>query len=219
MNNATQTQRPVAGDYGANYFETLYGAIPAQTIVDKLRDRLLRSIVYRYMQGGRLLEIGCGFGYLLGGFDTRFQCYGTDISAHAIGAAQRSLPDARLAVADIQDGVPFRETFDSVIAVNVMEHLAEPAQAMTAIAAHLRPGGLFVAHLPTISSPLAKWIYARTYASDSTHVYRPSGAEFNQLIEDAGFTTLQARYFPFWPAGVWKKLRPHPAYLGVFKRK
>jgi len=219
MHDSTHPQRPVADDYGAQYFETLYGALPAQTVVDRLRDRMLRDTIRRYVQSGRLLEIGCGFGYFLRGLDQGFQRFGTDISAHAVAAAQRALPDVRLAVADIQDGIPFRGPFDVIVAVNVMEHLAEPKTAIRAIADFMRPGGLFVAHLPTISSPLADWIYARTYASDVTHVFRPSGAEFNRVVEAAGFTTLQDRYFPFWPVALWRRLRPHPAYLGVFRRR
>jgi SAM-dependent methyltransferase len=133
--------------------------------------------------------------------------------------AQRRLPQAHVLAADIQQGIPFRRQFDVLIAVNVMEHLAEPAAAVHAIRESLRPGGLVVAHLPTISSALAGWIYARTYESDPTHVYRPSGAAFNQLFERAGFQTLHALYCPFWPAALWRRLKPHPAYLAVFERR
>ncbi len=210
---------PSPRSYESDYFMTLYGAVPSQTLADKLRDMLIRWMVSRYIDGGALLEIGCGYGYLLERFDRRFKRHGTDISAHAIGVAARRLPDARLAVADIQDGVPFHEPFAAIIAVNVMEHLPAPERGMAAIATHLKYGGIFVAHLPTISSRLAAWFYARSYARDATHVYRPSGQLFNRLAAEHGLRVRQALYFPFWPSSLWRKLRPHPSYLAVFVRE
>lgn len=227
MTSATQTsKRPTPADYGDDYFTTLYGTVPAQTLIDRGRDRLIRRLVQRHVFGGDLLEIGCGFGYLLESFARatagRWRLHGTDISAHAAAMARRRLAlsgsSAAVLAADIQQGIPFRRQFDVLIAVNVIEHLHDPAAAVRAIHAALRPGGVVVAHLPTISSALAGWIYARTYESDPTHVYRPSGAQFNQLFEAQGFRTLHALYCPFWPAGLWRRLRPHPAYLAVFEK-
>ncbi len=217
--NPASTAMPTPRSYEADYFTTLYGAAPTQTIADKLRDRLIRRVVSRYIDGGALLEIGCGYGYLLERFDRGFDRHGTDISAHAIAVATSRVPDARLVVADIQDGVPFRGPFSAIVAVNVMEHLPAPERGMAAIAAHLKHGGIFVAHLPTISSRLAAWFYARSYARDETHVYRPSGEGFNRLAAEHGLRALQSLYFPFWPSGLWRKLRPHPSYLAVFVRE
>ncbi len=213
-----QMSLPTARSYGEDYFTTLYGATPAQTTADVLRDRLIRRLVYAYSSGGRLLEVGCGFGYLLDLFGERFVCHGTDISRHAIAVAGRRLPRAHVVVADVQDGIPFQGSFDMIVAVNVMEHLPAPRRASDAIAAHLRPGGIFVAHLPTISSPLAGWFYERGYARDPTHVYRPSGEAFCDLVAGAGFRVLRAMYFPFWPGSLWDRLRPHPSFLAVFSR-
>jgi SAM-dependent methyltransferase len=210
-------QQPTARAYDAEYFTTLYGAMPAQTVADKGRDLLIRRLVERHSIRGRLLEIGCGFGYLLRRFHDDFDVYGTDISAHAAGFARRHVRGGRVVAADIQDGIPFVGRFDVILAVNVMEHLPAPAAAMAAIAEHLKPGGLFVAHLPTISSRLAGWFYARSYARDQTHVFRPSGQEFNALAIEAGLEVVQSLYFPFWPAGLWSRLRPHPSYLAVFR--
>jgi SAM-dependent methyltransferase len=217
--DAIDAQQPDARAYDARYFTTLYGAVPAQTLADKGRDMLIRRMVDRFGGHGRLLEIGCGFGYLLRRFHDDFDVCGTDISAHAAGFARRHVRGGRVVAADIQDGIPFAGRFDVILAVNVMEHLPAPATAMSAIAEHLTPGGIFVAHLPTISSPLAGWFYARSYARDVTHVFRPSGQEFNALAEATGLEAVRSLYFPFWPAALWSRLRPHPSYLAVFRRR
>lgn len=214
--NPQRSPRPT--DYDEAYFATLYGDKPRQTPVDKIRDRVVRRLVACYSDGGRLLEIGCGFGYLLGSFTDRWSLHGTDISAHAAAIAQRRLPQAHIVAADIQQGIPFSRLFDVLIAVNVIEHLPDPMIAAQAIAGAMRTGGIFVAHLPTINNSLSRWIYSRTYERDPTHVYRPSGAAFNQLFKDVGFEVLHTLYCPFWPAGLWQWLKPHPAYLAVFKR-
>lgn len=216
---AELSNQPTFADYDDAYFATLYGDIPGQTVIDVGRDRLIRRLVRYYSNGGKLLEVGCGFGYLLGGFDGRWQLFGTDISAHAAAIAQRRLPHAHVLAADLQQGIPFRTCFDVLIAVNVMEHLPDPQSAAEGIAQAVRPGGIFVAHLPTINNALNHWIYARTYESDPTHVYRPSGAEFNALFETVGFRTLHALYCPFYPSRVWRAIKPHPAYLAVFERR
>jgi SAM-dependent methyltransferase len=209
---------PTADDYRSDYFTTLYGAAPAQTVADRFRDRLLRALVRRYHDPGRLLEVGCGFGYFLQGFDRTWALHGTDISAHAARVASARLPHAHVVAADVQDGIPFGGMFDVIVAVNVMEHLPEPRRGMQAISDHLRTGGIFVAHLPTISSPLAAWFYERSYARDITHVYRPSGAAFNALAQSTGMETLWSSHFPFYPPALWNRLRPHPSYLAVFRK-
>ncbi len=216
---AEHSKQPTFADYDDAYFTTLYGDVPKQTAIDVARDRLIRRFVTRYAASGKLLEVGCGFGYLLAGFDQRWQLYGTDISAHAAAVAQRRLAHAHVLAADLQQGIPFRTRFDVLIAVNVMEHLPEPRAAAQAIAEALRPGGIFVAHLPTINNALSRWIYAHTYERDPTHVYRPSGIEFNQLFEAAGFHTRHSLYCPFWPVRLWQRFKPHPAYLAVFERR
>lgn len=209
---------PTATDYGDAYFNKLYGAVPQQTVIDRGRDRLIHRLATRYVHAGRLLEIGCGFGYLLGRFDRQWQVCGTDISAHAAAAAQHRLPHAHVVASDVGDGVPFSGLFDAVLATNVIEHLPDPQRAAWHLADAIRPGGALLVHLPTINNSFNRWLYGYTYASDPTHVFRPSGAEVNQLFETVGFRTLQSLYCPFWPPALWREIKPHPAYLAVYQK-
>lgn len=213
---------PAAESYDATYFTTLYGKRPAQTWADRARDRrivhLIRAFGPQTEHGGSLLDVGCGYGYLLERFRDRFTLYGTDISPHAVEKAQARLRDAHIAVADIQEGLPFGGPFQVILAVNVVEHLSQPEAAARVIYNHLAPGGLFAVHLPTINNPPNAWVYARSYAHDATHVYRPSGDVLRNLLGAAGFQTLWESYSPHWPRAFCNWLKPHPAYLAVFRR-
>ncbi len=213
---------PTAESYNATYFKALYGKKPAQTWADRVRDRrvvhLVRTFGPQGARGGSLLDIGCGYGYLLERFRGRFALYGTDISPHAVEVARARLRDAQVAVADIQKGLPFHDPFQVIVAVNVLEHLAQPEAAARIVYDHLAPGGLFVVHLPTINNPLNGWTYAQSYARDATHVYRPSGDALRNLMVRAGFQNLWESYSPHWPRALCNWLKPHPAYLAVFRR-
>jgi SAM-dependent methyltransferase len=213
---------PTAESYDATYFTALYGEKPAQTWADRARDRRVAHLVRVFgpqtARGGSLLDIGCGYGYLLERLRGRFALYGTDISPHAVEKAQARLRDARIAVADIQKGLPFHGPFQIIVAVNVLEHLTQPEATARIVYDHLAPGGLFAVHLPTINNPLNAWVYARSYARDATHVYRPSGAALRNLLAATGFQTLWESYSPHWPRALCNWLKPHPAYLAVFRR-
>ncbi|MCC7352466.1 MAG: class I SAM-dependent methyltransferase [Anaerolineae bacterium] len=213
---------PTAESYDATYFASLYGKIPNQTWADRARDRrvahLVRTFGPQTARGGSLLDIGCGYGYLLEHFRGHFTLYGTDISSHATEKAQARLRDAHVAVADVQERLPFPGPFQVVLAVNVLEHLSQPEVAARVIHDRLAPGGLFVIHLPTINNLLSAWFYARSYARDVTHVYRPSGDAIRNLLHSAGFQPLWESYSPHWPRTLCNRLKPHPAYLAAFRR-
>jgi SAM-dependent methyltransferase len=201
------------------YFRTLYGRVPRQSRFDRARDERVVRLVARYgPPEGALLDIGCGYGYLLSRFGGRYERYGIDVSAHAAGQVLERLPGVPIVAADIQRPLPFARTFDVVLAVNVIEHLPDPGAGARAIHEALSPGGLCVIHLPTINNAVSGLVYRFAYAGDPSHVYRPSGQEVRALFEARGFTTLEDSYAPFTPRALWKALPWHPAYLAAFRR-
>jgi SAM-dependent methyltransferase len=207
--------------YDEDYFRTLYGDVPRQTRFDRARDDRVVSLVRRHApprrDGSALLDIGCGYGYLLRRFERRYRLAGIDVSAHAVGVARVALPGATVITADVQRHLPFREPFDVILAINVVEHLDDPVAGVRSIHDALVPSGLCVIHLPTINGPVSRALYRFAYAGDPTHVYRPSGAQVRRLFERAGFRTVE---FSFAPHVRWLGASRgwHPALLAAFRR-
>jgi SAM-dependent methyltransferase len=202
-----------------DYYRDICGQ--SQTRFDRARDDRVVGLVNMHAPPPRedraLLDIGCGYGHLLGRFTGLYRLAGIDLSTHASDVARRSVPGASVVTADIEQTLPFREEFDVVLAINVIEHLREPAAGLRSIANALAPGGLLVTHLPTINGIVSRLIYRFAYAQDPTHIYRPSGDEVRRLIEAAGFKTLE---WSFAPHRRWlgSRLGWHPAYLAAFRR-
>lgn len=208
---------PAQQAYDADYYAMSRSGRGRKGLVDTLRDRYIRRHILRFKQGGALLDIGCGLGLFLESMMPPFAGYGMDLSAYAVAETQRRLPAARLFVGSILDGLPFERTFDVITAINVVEHLEDPAAAARTVRAHLAPGGLFVAHLPTIGNRVQARLYQGSYDQDPTHIYRPAGREFRALAEAQGFRAVFETYSPFVPAALWRALPFHPAYLVYFE--
>jgi SAM-dependent methyltransferase len=164
-----------------------------------------------------LLDVGCGYGHLLERFRDLYELHGVELSEHAAARARALLPRAHVLRADLQRGLPFRERFDVVLAINVVEHLPDPRSGVAALRDALVPGGLAVIHLPTINGPVSRGIYRFAYAGDPTHVYRPSSREARDLFEAGGFSLLEGSHAPHSP-WMLAGLRWHPAYLAAFRR-
>jgi SAM-dependent methyltransferase len=164
-----------------------------------------------------ILDVGCGYGHLLARFQDRYELYGVELSAHAAAEARARLPRARVTRADLQDGLPFHERFDVVLAINVVEHLSDPRSGVAAFREATMPGGIAVIHLPTINGPISRAIYRFAYAADPTHVYRPTSDEVVRLFTSEGFSLLEGSHAPHsrW---LLSGLGWHPAYLAAFRR-
>lgn len=203
--------------YSHHYYEFSRPDEGIKNKVDSLRDALIRREVLRRVPGGRLLDVGCGIGLFLETMAGEFDLWGLDISEYAIGRCHERLPQATLAAGSLNDGIPWEVTYDVITAINIFEHLDEPLPAAHVVRRHLRPGGLLVAHLPTIGNALQARLYRGSYDQDPTHVYRPSAPAFTRLVESAGFRTVWSAYAPFVGARLMKHVPAHPAYMAVFE--
>jgi SAM-dependent methyltransferase len=207
------------------YFATVYpvrtrtGEL-TQSSFDRMRDAHLARLARRFAHGvnrPRLLDVGCGYGYVLERLTDRFEAYGMDISPHAVEIAEIRATDGAVAVGDIERGIPFDGPFDVVLAVNILEHLRDPGGGIDEIVDALAPGGTVIVHLPTINNAVTARAYRALYENDPTHVYRPSGREIRAAFERRGLSTIRESYWPHAPVGFWRHVRLHPAYLAVFR--
>ena len=170
-----------AAYFEREYFELHPGKVKyLQYLVGLLRSHGIR--------GGRVLDVGCGYGFLLAALESAgYEAHGIEVSAHAAEQARR-----RIRGPVIQQGAeesfPFPDGhFDAVTLLDVIEHLAGYPAALASCARCLRPGGkLFVITLNAHS--LARPLLGRRWAwhQDPTHVHMFSARMLRQGLEGAG---------------------------------
>ena len=104
---------------------------------------------------GRILEIGCGKGVLLGKFLQQrpgWQATAVEPSANAAQYFRRILPQVRIHEGAF-DTAPFRdEKFDFVAVSGVLEHVLEPVGFMAEVRSCVAPGGCAYVGLPNFEA-------------------------------------------------------------------
>ncbi len=151
---------------------------------------------------GRVLEIGCGLGHLLGWLADRYQVTGVDVNAWALEQARQNAPQGTFREMSAEDLGAFENgTFQIVIAKHVVEHLADPEKAITEMSRVLAPAGLLLLATPNLDSPMRKikkgnWIGYR----DPTHINLKPPAEWLGFLRAHGFKPRRVFSDGFWDA-------------------
>jgi len=107
---------------------------------------LLRTLRRRGMTGGRVLEVGCAYGFFLEEARQDFdRTEGTDFSRAAAAEAAERIDRVRLGGLE-QLGAD--ERFDLVACIHVIEHVYDPVAFVRQIRKHLAPGGWLILATP-----------------------------------------------------------------------
>jgi len=148
---------------------------------------------------GRLAVPGaCARAFTAAHASTRYRSRGRDPSADKLPKPGRRSGRDRFGSADSGksqsrsrrhcrlNAIPFAdETFDIVVADNVLEHLREPAKTFREVHRVLKPGGVFVAKTPN------KWHYMPIIARLTPHSFHEW---FNQLRGRSSVDTFRTLY-------------------------
>ncbi len=149
---------------------------------------------------GRVLELGCGAGATLGWLKQRRGTTSTTGIELFPGAAERAQQLADVVYCLDFERQPLPDphaTFDTVICLDVLEHMVDPWSTVDRLVTqHLAPGGTLVVTVPnvqhhTVVLPLllhGSWTYADAGILDRTHLRFFTRQSALSLIEHTALT-------------------------------
>jgi SAM-dependent methyltransferase len=157
--------------------------------------RLLHNLAKRDLLGGDLLEIGCGYGYLLDEARSLFRRrVGTEFSAEGAEIARGT--GAEVFVGGVEQ-LARDERFDCVIATQVIEHVYEPLVFVKRLTIHMKPNAHIVLATPDIGGVLRK-LMGRRWPSFKVpeHVVYFDFRTLELLMRRAGLESIRRLPYP-----------------------
>jgi len=164
--------------------------------------------------GDRVLEIGAGYGAV-----TRFLSQGvpdyvaTDTAPECLTALESRFGQSSNVrvrkfdvLADELDG-----EFDSIVMINVLEHLRDDSGTLAALSTHLASSGRLIIYVPAFNYLYGDWDHM------VGHFRRYSRSQLEHVMRGAGLTVVESRYanlvaIPAWFAfsrlGIRLKKKP-----------
>ncbi len=145
--------------------------------------------------GARVLEIGAGIGNLTGELLPRELYVASDINPQYLAYLKNlalGKPYLQVARIDLEDAGGFagwEGEFDTVVCLNVLEHVRDPLRALRNMRAALRPGGRLVLYVPQ-----GQWLYS-SLDEVLGHRCRYGKEELSQELRDSGFRLERLRDF------------------------
>ena len=138
--------------------------------------RAIAEGILEFFKPKRILDVGCAMGYLVKAFwEFGIEAYGIDISEYAI----KNGITRNLIVGDATS-IPFKdESFDLVIALDLIEHLRNPKKFVTEAYRILKPNGYLVVKTCSPNSKDAK--------ADPTHVIVLTEKEWETMFKEFNF--------------------------------
>jgi SAM-dependent methyltransferase len=178
-----------------DYYEELWQRLP-----DELEppDRELRTqfLLARVNRGDRVLDLGCGDGWMTAELARAGAApTGVEVAQAAVDRARGRHPELDLRLAPLDGPLPIKDSaYDAVWASEVIEHVADTARWLSEIRRVLRPGGrlllttpnhsrlrLLVAGIEPYSEPLG----------DHLHLY--STSSLRGVLRDFDFAEIEIR--------------------------
>jgi SAM-dependent methyltransferase len=188
-----------------------YGTL-VRALFGAVHRRRVRGWTRARSAAGRVLEIGCGHGWMLAAArDEGWQGVGLERTDESARHARELLGlDVRVGGLDtLGDDAQF----DLIIMNQVLEHLADPMQRLRACARLLKPGGWLLIGVPNLAS--WQFRFARqhwVHLDMPRHLGHFTAAALNGALQRAGLEQEQIRfanleYDPFgWPQAVLNQL-------------
>jgi len=152
------------------------------------RDVLLR--VPKFVEGGKLLDIGCSWGgYLAQMHHYGWDVYGTEINEKSVKYAREKLSLQNVRLGFFEDMSWEQDFFDAVNMNMVLEHLYNPLENLRLVNSVMKQDGQLIIVVPDISGLEARLYNDKAYTLQvPQHLSHFSPKTITNFLNKAGFT-------------------------------
>ncbi len=184
-----------------NYEDRYWSIIedPDGEIRDRLKERdvFLNNIKYltdflNGLNGGKILDVGCGLGWLLSALENSWEKYGIEISKFAMKFANKfgNIFNGSLLKYECVDNF-----FDVIVMHHVIEHMKNPILNLKKIKKILKSNGVLIIATPDFDSGCARR-FGINYRllNDKTHISLFSNDSMHRFLRDHNFNIFRVEY-------------------------
>jgi len=182
--------------------------------------RALDEVLPLLAKDARMLEVGCGNGFVLKALRGRGyrNVVGIEPSADAVARAEASIRD-NITVDFLKEGIYESGSFDLIFFFQTLDHIYDPVHFLAVCRDLLAPEGLILAFNHDVESFSARLLGEKSPIIDIEHPYLYSKETIRRLLRKCGFTPLKIyspgnvisvkhllRLIPFLPKAVKMRL-------------
>jgi 2-polyprenyl-3-methyl-5-hydroxy-6-metoxy-1,4-benzoquinol methylase len=141
--------------------------------------------------GRRVLELGAGIGVITASYAAGREVVASDLSDACVAALRRRFegePNVAVVQHDLRQVYDSGDRFDSVVMLNVLEHIEDDVGVLSALPSVLRPGGTIVIYVPALNA-----LYGKPDRILG-HFRRYSKWRFREIAAEAGLQIVTLRY-------------------------
>ena len=161
------------------------------------RKSKLRNFLSEYIQEinilppGRILDIGCGPGWLLSAIDSAWEKEGVEISKYAATIASQFAKIHNCSIEDFTSN----DKFDVITMHHVIEHIHNPIDIIKKVHGLLNDGGIFIIGTPDFDSAMARRFGSKfRLLHDPSHVSLFSNDSMHRFLRTNGFDVYNVEY-------------------------
>jgi SAM-dependent methyltransferase len=151
--------------------------------------------------GLRVLEVGAGLGAITARYEQGREVVANDVSPPCVRALRERFASHANVEVDDRDlrTLELTARFDSVVMVNVLEHIANDVDALRGLSRLLVPGGNIVVYVPALNGLYGPW------DEKVGHYRRYSVWRLREVFREAGLEPVELRWvnvlaIPAWAA-------------------
>lgn len=188
FSNAIPSPDELDAFYNSDYDRTTYFS----PVTEKRYNELLDGFE-KYRKTGKILDLGCGYGFFLETAKKRgWEVYGTEVSSEACQICRDK--GIQMHCGKFEEAEFEEELFDVVVSFEVIEHLQNPVDIVNGIQRVLRKGGLCYITTPNFNAYLRYKLKGKYDVIDyPNHLSYFTSKTLRKLFEEKQFKSLKTK--------------------------
>jgi 2-polyprenyl-3-methyl-5-hydroxy-6-metoxy-1,4-benzoquinol methylase len=198
-------QNPITKySYNENYWTTVIdpdGKEKDQTKMKEFKIKNWYGEIIEFIKNkkpGKILDVGCGLGYLLASIPNTWEKHGSDGSNFAISFMKKNDPTIIIEEINLEKPpVEYQKKFDVVVCYHVIEHIKNPDIFFKHLSMMVKSGGILIVGTPNIGSIGSKIFKGNFRLLGIGHLSLFNNKNLTELFTKNNFQIIKKEY-PFF---------------------